>query len=248
MQYERNYFVHYYDADLKKRALLTSLMRYFEDIAILQSEDASVGLDYYTNNKVAWVLYKWDIEILNYPRFKDTIRVVTCPLAFAKFYAFRSFDIYSLSGEHMVKGGSMWFFVDMNTRRPAKIPQEVYDSYQITPADTKPLEIEDPKAPSGATAYKTTFRVRQSDIDTNSHVNNIKYIEWALEAIPLETFQGYTLRRIKVVYKKETVYGRMIDSSASEIRQGENIIFRHKISDGDVELCFIETEWQPEIR
>ncbi|MGE5354559.1 MAG: acyl-[acyl-carrier-protein] thioesterase [Acidobacteriota bacterium] len=245
MQYERNYFVHYYDADLKKRALITSLMRYFEDIAILQSEDASVGLDYYTNNKVAWVLYKWDIEILNFPKFKDTIRVVTCPMAFAKFYAFRSFDIYSLNGEHLVKGGSMWFFVDMNTRRPAKIPQEVYDSYQITPADTRPLEIQDPKAPDEI-AYSSNFRVRQSDIDTNGHVNNIKYIEWALEALPPETFSGSILSRIKVVYKKETMYGRMITSSASATKEGNKTTFRHKITEGDVDLCFIETEWLEE--
>lgn len=242
MQYERNYFVHYYDSDLKKRALITSLMAYFEDIAILQSEDASVGLDYYSNNKVAWVLYKWDIEILDFPKFKDTIRVVTCPMAFAKFYAFRSFDIYSLSGEHLVKGGSMWFFVDMNTRRPSKIPQEVYDSYQITPANTKPLEIQDPKAPVEI-QYSTNFRVRQSDIDTNGHVNNIKYIEWALEALPQEIFSGYKLNRIKVVYKKETMYGRMISSSASGTKEGDKTTFSHKITDGDVDLCIIETQW-----
>ncbi|MGE5431035.1 MAG: acyl-[acyl-carrier-protein] thioesterase [Syntrophomonadaceae bacterium] len=245
MKYERNYFVHYYDSDLKKRALVTSIMRYFEDIAIMQSEDASVGLDYYSKNNVAWVLYKWDIEILNYPKFKDTLRIVTCPLAFAKFYAFRSFDVYSMSGEHQVKGSSMWFFVDMNTRRPARIPQEVYDGYQITPADTRQLEIEDPKAPEEID-YSTTFRVRQSDIDTNGHVNNIKYIEWALEALPQEIFSSFTLRRIKVVYKKETMYGRMISSSASGIKDGDKMIFRHKISDGDLDLCYLETEWLPE--
>jgi len=245
MKYERNYFIHYYDTDLKKRALITSLMRYFEDIAILQSEDSSVGLDYYTKKNVAWVLYKWDIEILNYPRFKDTIRVETCPLAFAKFYAFRSFDVFSLTQELLVKGSSMWFFVDLGTRRPARIPQEVYDCYQITPAEVRQLEIVDPKTPEEI-AYKTTFRVRQSDIDTNGHVNNIKYVEWALEALPQEIFLNFILRRIKVVYKKETMYGRMIDSSASEIKEGEKMTFRHKISDGEVDLCFIETEWQRE--
>lgn len=245
MKYERNYFVHYYESDLKKRALITSLMSYFEDIAILQSEDASVGLDYYTNNRVAWVLYKWDIEILDFPKFKDTIRVETCPLAFAKFYAFRSFDVYSSSGELQVKGASMWFFVDMNTRRPAKIPQEVYDSYQITPADTRQLEIEDPKAP-GEFTNTTSFRVRQGDIDTNGHVNNIKYIEWALEALPQDIMASHRLRRIKVVYKKETVYGRMISSSASVIKDEDKMIFSHKISDGELDLCFIETEWLPE--
>lgn len=244
MKYERNYFVHYYESDLKKRAHITSLMSYFEDIAVLQSEEASVGLDYYTKNQVAWVLYKWDIEILNYPRFKDTIKVVTCPLAFAKFYAFRSFDVYSMHEEHMVKGASMWFFVDMNTRRPAKIPQEVYDSYQITTADTRSLEIEDPRPPAEA-AYSTTFRVRQSDIDTNGHVNNIKYIEWALEAIPQDIFTGYMLKRIKVVYRKETNYGRVIESSASGEKEGDKMIFRHRISEGGADLCFIETEWIP---
>lgn len=243
MKFERDYFVHYYDSDLNKRLLPTSLMKYFEDIAVLQSEEASVGLDYYARNNVGWVLYKWDITIHDYPRFRDIVRVITEPLAFARFYAFRSFEAASQDGKILASGSSMWFFVDTKLRKPTKIPQEVYDGYNIGTGDIKSLEFGEAVPPS-ETSLHNTFSVRQSDIDTNGHVNNIKYVEWALEVIPPEILTNYTLERIKVVYKKETMYGHTINSCAGYYEKQDRIIFNHKISDGEVDVCILETTWK----
>jgi len=52
MLFERNYFVHYYDSDIKQRLTISSLMKYFEDVAILHSEDAGIGLKYYEQKKL----------------------------------------------------------------------------------------------------------------------------------------------------------------------------------------------------
>lgn len=54
---EREYIIHYYEVDIKKRCLITSLMNYLQDIALTQSADCGVGIDYLNENKLAWVLY-----------------------------------------------------------------------------------------------------------------------------------------------------------------------------------------------
>ena len=33
---------------------------------------------------------------------------------------------------------------------------------------------------------KNNFKVRYGDIDSNMHVNNVKYVEWAIESLPLD--------------------------------------------------------------
>ena len=47
------------------------------------------------------------------------------------------------------------------------------------------------------------FKVRYGDIDSNMHVNNVRYVEWAVESLPLETVLNYELKELNVVFEKE---------------------------------------------
>lgn len=244
MKYERDYFIHYYDADLKLRLDVTSLMRYFEDIAILQSESRGIGLKYYAENNVAWVLYKWDIEIEEYPMFGDTVRVVTEPIGFYRYYAYRTFDVYNSAGNKIISARSVWLFVDTKNRRPMKINEDMYRGYQITRPEEKAYDIEDIHD-LREEQLKREFFVRQSDIDTNGHVNNIKYVDWALEVLPADIQRDYVIRRLMITYKKETHYGNKI-STAAEYSDytDKSACSIHRIEDGGNTLCQMKISWQ----
>lgn len=244
MQYKRDYFVHYYDTDLRKKLLITSLMKFFEDIALLQSESVGLGLDYYKKNDVAWMLYKYDITIFRYPEFLETINVMTEPINLARFYAYRLFKVSDLkTGELYASGNSLWFFIDTKAKKPTKITRYISDGYQV-PLDTKrELTLEDPGTKPEYSIRKD-FHIRFGDIDTNNHVNNTKYVEWALEVVPFDIFHDYAIKRIKIIYKKEGNYGRKISSLAEVCPEGEKKVIYHKIMDDDQELCVLETVWE----
>lgn len=243
MKFEKEYFIHYYESDLKRRAAITGIMQYFEDIAILQSESRGVGLDYYEKNKVAWVLYKWDITIHSYPVYKQTVRVITEPLTFHKFYAFRTFEIRSTSGELLVSAVSLWLFVDTNTRRPMKINEDMYRGYGLADPLPAPPPMEDARQLNQC-GQLIEFKVRRSDIDTNNHVNNIKYVDWALEAVPFEIIENYSIKRLKITYKKETNYGSRISSMIGTERDENKVACLHKITEDNNDLCILETVWE----
>lgn len=242
MKYEREYFIHYYDCDNNLKLGITGLLRYFEDIALLQSEDADIGLKYYHKNNVAWVLYKWDISINCYPAYKEKIKVITEPISFARFYAYRSFEVRNQQDEVLVTANSLWFFVDTSTRKPTKIIADMFRGYGIGPEVKKELPIEEIRLPV-KTDLQKEFIVRQSDIDLNNHVNNIRYIEWALEMVPNIISQNFTLKRLKVNYKKETHYGRRINSVIEIVDEGDSKTCSHKITDEGEDICFIESQW-----
>ncbi len=243
MKFERDYFIHYYDAGLNKKVLPVSLMRYFEDIATLQSESRGIGLDYYANNDVAWLIHKWDIKFYKYPKFQDSIKVVTTPMGFFRFYAFRKFEVYNLQKELIAEANSMWFFINTKLRKPAKINDDMLKGYNIAQGENRDLQIVDPGNLTKEDFVKEFF-VRQSDIDSNEHVNNISYVDWAMETVPPEILKNYEMKRLKIIYKKETHYGSKI-RSASEIKETENgIIFYHKISEAENEICLLESFWQ----
>jgi len=244
MQYIRNYFVHYYDTDLRKKLLITSLMKYFEDIAVLHSESVGLGLDYYEKNNVAWMLYKYDISILKYPQFMESISVLTEPINLARFYAYRLFEVSEInSNEIFAKANSLWFFIDTKLKKPAKITNYISEGYRV-PLDTKrELSIEDPGTVSEYSIEKE-FLIRMGDIDTNNHVNNIKYVEWALEVVPFEIYNEYNVERLKIFYKKEGSYGRRIKTAAEICEKDDKKIIYHKIVDDEQELCILESIWR----
>lgn len=242
--YEKEYEIHYYEIDYNRRALITSLVDFFGDIATAQSEQLGVGIEYLKENNLAWVLYKWNIDVIKYPVYGEKIIVKTCPYSMKKFYAYRTFEVLNKEGETIAKAESIWFLINLERRRPGRISEDVYKFYGLDYNDQNTLEIEDIKKPDKIDSEKI-FNVRYSDIDTNQHVNNVKYIAWAIETVPMEVVLNYTLKNLKVTYEKETTYGETI-KVITEIINNDNIVTcLHKIVDKEEkELTLIETTWE----
>lgn len=242
MRYERDYFIHYYDSDQRRKATISSLMRYFEDIAILHSEHVDLGLDYYYSHHAVWMLYKWDIRIKRLPLFKEIVKVRTIATSLKSFQAYRYFDILDENGEQIVTANSMWLFINTETKKPIKITEDMFDGYDVDPENMAELEIGEIGRFENADSSKE-FNIRYNDIDTNKHVNNIKYVDWALEVVPEDLLQTYCLTRLKVNYRKEIGYGSRITSSVQITRGNSTAKCIHKISSGDNILCMLETDW-----
>lgn len=245
---DKEYEIHFYEVDYKGRALFTSLMNYFGDISSKQSEDRNVGVDYLKKVNMAWVLYKWNVKIHRYPNYREKITARTSPYSFRRFYAYRKFYILDTDGNILVEADSLWFLIDTKTRKPARIQEEMYTAYLLSKDDNEAIDIPKITLPEESDFCKT-FDVRYSDIDTNGHVNNSKYISWMLEAVPLNIVTEYMLSNLIITYEKETTYGEVIDSFVEVNEIDGKVICRHKIIDKEGnKLTVGETTWKKEIQ
>lgn len=241
---EREYIIHYYEIDYQQRALPTTLINYFQDIALFQSEQVGIGLDFLQKNHLAWSLYQWDILIKNYPVFGQKLKVSTNACYFEKFNAYREFKVTDEHGELMVYAFSRWVLLDTEKMRLTKIPKMIYQAYGLDPDQIKVSEMSKLDEPREI-EYMKDFTVRYSDIDTNKHVNNAKYVEWAIETIPLETVLNYSLNNIKAMYKKETKYGTKVQVRTEIVTESDQLRGLHQIVDEqDTTLCLLETTWK----
>jgi medium-chain acyl-[acyl-carrier-protein] hydrolase len=240
---ERNYNIHYYEVDIHKRALITSIIDYLGDMAMYQSETLGVGIDHLKENKMAWVLYKWDITMESYPLLNETIKVKTFAYSFRKFYAYRKYEIYDVEGNIIGYASSVWILINTDRRRPIRISRDMCEAYGIDDNNGNALEIAGIQD-IDKIHEERNFKVRYSDIDTNMHVNNVKYVVWALETVPKDIVLDYELKNIKVTYEKETTYGETIKVSTEVIREKDKTICRHKIiNDTGTELTLLESTW-----
>lgn len=240
---EKEYQIHYYEIDYKKRCLITSLLNYLQDLAILQSDQLGAGIDYLTEHKMAWVLYRWDVKINKYPMYREKIKIRTYAYSFVKFYAYRKFEVTDESGEIIGSADTVWLLVNTENKKPIKINEHMYQAYGVAIDENTPLEFEDLEEMS-ETEIENEYEVRYSDIDTNRHVNNVKYVDWAIETVPLNTVKDHSLIRLKAIYKREATYGKMVKVYTQTSPKNDGIICLHRIVDSEgTDLCFLETTW-----
>ena len=244
--YTKEYEIRYYEADYKERLLSTSLMNYFTDIAMEHSRECGVGLNYLKERGLAWVIYKYDIEILGEAYILDKLKVTTEAYGFNKFIAYRSFRVVNQKDELIAKGNSIFLLINSKRRRPVRIDGDFYEAYGIPQEEIRELKftnIHKLREPQEERA----FQVRYTDIDTNGHVNNVKYIDWLIEAIPVDIIKELKIAGIKIDYLKECFYGDTITSQAEvskePLEKGIKIIHRILNHEGK-EITTAETYWE----
>ncbi|MBC2582201.1 acyl-[acyl-carrier-protein] thioesterase [Clostridium sp. DJ247] len=243
---EKEYEIQYYDIDYSGRLLMSSLMRYLGDIATRQSEDIGIGIDYLKEKGIAWVIYKWSIKIDRCPKYGEKIKIKTIPYSFRKFYAYRTFEIIDDDGKTIGKADSIWFLIDIEKRKAIRIKEELYKAYGVEESNKDILEIEKVNPPEHIHSDKS-FDVRYSDIDTNSHVNNVRYLEWAIETVPLDIVLNCLLKSTNITYQKETTYGEDVRVLTEINKEDKKYICVHKIIDkAKRELALLETQWEIE--
>ncbi|MBC8061747.1 MAG: acyl-ACP thioesterase [Clostridiaceae bacterium] len=240
----KEYEIHFYEIDYNRKALITSIVNFLGDISIRQSDELGVGLDWLLERDLAWVIYKWNINMIRYPKINEKITVRTWPYSMRKFYAYRQYDILDTEGKVICTADAIWFLIDIKIRKPTKISDEMYETYGIAKDSNEVIDFGKIEALQEIHESKY-FDVRYSDIDTNRHVNNSKYIEWCIETVPIDVVLKYSLKNIKVIYEKETNYGERIKTSTEVFREVGKVTFLHKIEDEyGKRITLVKSQWE----
>ena len=242
--YEKTYEVNYYDTNYRLECKISSIMNYFGDIGSKQSEELGVGFDYLEKNHCAWVFYKYNINFKRYPKYGEKIKVRTMAKGFRKFYASRMYEVYDEAGELIIEAEGVFLLIDTIKRRAIKIPIDQYEIYGVL--DEYNNEIKMSKIEKlQKVMFSENFKVRYSDIDSNKHVNNVKYVEWAIECVPVEKEVEYEISNIEIVFQKECSYGAVVNSSCEIIEENNEFKVLHKIEDDKgVELTAMISHWR----
>lgn len=244
-KFSKQYTVNIYDVDANYNCKYSSLMNYLWDVVVSQS-DALGETDHGLINNCVWVLLKYDLNILEYPKFRDTITVETDIVGIKKLYGYRSFVIRNSEGTIIVSGISTAILLDLVQRRPVKMSPEQCKIYGIEKEleQTLPLDdfikFEDPK-------YLKDYSIRHSDIDVNKHVNNVKYIEMAVDTLPRDLLNIYQISAIKVLFKKEATEDSTLHLCSDVINQDEHQLTTvHTIFDehSDKPITKLEFKWR----
>lgn len=192
--------IRYSETGMDGRLTLESLLDYFQDSSIFQSEELGLGIDYLKEKNMAWVLSAWQIVVERYPDLCENVIIGTAPYDFKGFVGYRNFQMETETGERLAYANSIWSLMDLGRMAPAKPPAEMREKYVLSDKlqmDYAPRKI----AFTQAGRRQDMIEVRQHHLDTNGHVNNGQYVRIAMDYVP----KNFHITQLRAEYKKQAV-------------------------------------------
>ena len=232
MIFEKNYTVGNRDIGNDHKATNKAMLKYLENIACSHSDKVGYGINTIEKTKLVWILLDWKFKVIERPMYGQTIKVKTWSRKMEKCCAYRDFEIYDESGNILAIATTKWVLLDYETRKIKRISESLVVEYnQETEKHVFDEELE--KMHETKNEEKSIqLKTRRTDIDTNNHVNNLNYLDFALEVLPEEVY-SQDLKNVRITYKHQTEPGETVNISYIK-QEGKNIITIKTIDKADL--------------
>ena len=154
-----------------------------------------------------WAVVRHRVQITRLPRRGETVIAETWPMPTTRAAYPRALVIRDKDGNELLRLISLWVLMDLNSRAmilPGKSGVEVTGTLRGT-------ELAVPRAIAVRSMERSMERtVVFSDLDRNGHMNNTRYLDWALDLLPSSFHQCHDLREFTVCYMTESREGQTL--------------------------------------
>lgn len=216
---------------------------FLQEIAGDSAQQLGFSIEQLIEKKITWVLTRLKIELEDYPKWREHIQVETWPSGYDRMVATRDFRIWNAKKECVGKATSIWMLLDLTTRRPVNVESVLAEFARENPDRALIIHRDDRLETVENSTECKYFNVRFGDLDLNNHVNNVHFMEWALEAIPDKVRKSQKLQSIDIQFRAECFYGDRIESQAESITENKIRHFLKRESD-QKEVARAETTWK----
>lgn len=201
--YEKDFHVRYFDLGENNALSITGLMDLLQEIAGMHSSDVGYGLNDINRTGLTWFLLYWKIKIFEKPKWNTKLRIKTWARKLEKVSSFRDFEVYDDNGRKIAIASSKWALLDVNKKSIARLPESMSDEYGVIEESVfnPPIDAKIKIPENINLTYEYTIGRR--DIDTNHHVNNLYYLDFAFQALPEVVYCNTNFTEVEILYKKQ---------------------------------------------
>ena len=231
-----------FDVDSNNRLKVSTLFDYFQDAASKHAEHSKVGYTDLIPKGLFWVLSWVKLEITDYPKFLDRVKIQTWGKSQYKFYSMRDFLLFNSNDKVLCKGTTAWLLLDSKTLRP-KILTQIFPNVLLNKENSALNEY--PEKFKNINAKETVFskKINYTDIDLNKHVNNAKYVEYILDCYEQDFHTEHIIKSLTISFLTETKYNHELElyKSSKMLEDGYDYIeAKNLITDKEVFKAIIK--------
>lgn len=230
--FTKEFTISSYDLNPKAQARLTSMANFFQEVAYHHASELGLGYDDMKSRETTWVLSRMRIHMKRYPVWNERISLETWPSGAERLFALRDFRVRDSKSEIIGMASTAWLILDIDTHRLIR-PKDMMEQFKLIIQDLqvfdKPL---DKITMPGETKLLKQHQVEFSDLDIVGHVNNVRYMEWCIDAATTAENAEQDIREFEINFNHEALLGERIAIAGCELTGNETCFLATRESDG----------------
>ena len=222
--YTQKFNVNYSDVDSDNKMTNRGFLRLLQEVAGIHVDLIGFGLNSKDKTGIAWLILNWKLKVFSRPKTNDVIIVKSWAKSKMPLYFYRNFEIYDNYNNIIAIATSKWVIFDIFKKRISKISDEVETNHPQLDKSVFTEKFKEKLVEPENSEFVVDYNVQRRDIDTNHHVNNLNYIDYALEVLPEEVYNNIKFENLEVMYKHEAKFGDTFSIYYSKTEQNEHIV------------------------
>ena len=241
-KYTINYEIAFYECDLLGNLTIPMLLNIILKTSSAQSSELGGNAEEVaTKFGLTWIIVQYEIEIAKLPKVDEKISITTLAQSYNKFFCYRDFWVNDASGNECAKIRATFVLMDLVNRKISTVHEDVIAPYECESAT---------KIERGAKIFPVDngeafeYHVRFSDIDSNKHVNNAKYLDWMLDVLGYDFLITHKPKKINIKFETEVKYNNNIESHwECEELSATEILSKHQIKVAETNNALANIVW-----
>ena len=184
------------------------LLRILQEAAAVASHVRGISFRTIEKTGICWILMGWKLELIERPEWNKTLTIHTWPRTLEGFTSEREFEVFC-EDKVFARATSRWFLLNAETKRLTRITDFVRSAYDLNDRRLFDTDIPSNGTPLPGAKVTYTHTASRLDVDTYCHVNNLRYLDYALEALPEAVFADPP-KTVEIVYRKQILPGTSI--------------------------------------
>jgi len=242
--FEKQFELRYFEMNKFQEATPTTMLMLLEETAADHCYSIDNGLFKLEEENIGWVLVSGVMKMERYPKYKEKITIRTWLSSYSSVRGFRENLIFDEEGNIIGRAKGLWLFFDIKRRRPIQISDVFINEWGIDSEKCIDENISKKLKPLSDATIKEEFNINKFDIDSNQHVNNLRYLQWTLNSIPDEITDNYFLHSIDGRFVSEANYGDTIVSLTKSKEKPNEFIHTIKTKDDNRVCAIANTIWK----
>ena len=203
------------------------LLNQFQDAASYQCHQLGISGFDMAPKQLKWVVAQYQIQIHGKLDWLTPITLKTWRAPWKNLYEVRKFSITPINGSPIVTATGVWILIKASNSKPVRLSPNIPE--HLMESTSQPVDIIKDRQVIETPDHESEFQVRVHDLDLNQHVNNVVYLRWAVESLPVPHSFTYTPVDCQISYLKECFYPDSILSRIKMDFSESGLLTRHSI-------------------
>ena len=223
--YSNKFTVSFSDITENNEISNKGILRLMQEVAGQHSDSVGYGLNDIPKTGLAWIILNWKLKVFSRPKWNTPLTVNTWSRCKSTLFCYRDLEIYDENNNLVAIATSKWILYNVNKkcicRTPDNITEKFPDGNKSVFGEEKFIEkLKEPES----IKFVYDYKIQRRDIDTNHHVNNLNYLDYAMESLPENISSNVNFSNVEIMYKHEAKIGDVISVFYSYSENNEHII------------------------